>query len=185
MPVHRVCLYRVKYNSANGFLSECGGLSLKVFDCLQIYFGTVIFLSTNTQCRFFYAKTLRFPRRFSHYSRRGGNLPPAKMRSIFLYFSAQRADYNRGFAVRWRLKLIANSRPWQIRFYVIECESRKKAPCRLFSALFGSLPNVFADNRGKILPNDFQPQINRRLILGTNTNVCSLSVCALDYGRKL
>lgn len=56
----------------------------------------------------------------------------------------------------------------------------EKAPCRLFSALFGSLPNVFADNRGKILPNDFQPQINRRLILGTNTNVCSLKVFALS-----
>ena len=34
--------------------------------------------------QFFYAKTSRFPRRFSLCSRRGGNLPPAKMRSIFL-----------------------------------------------------------------------------------------------------
>ena len=38
--------------------------------------------------QFFYAKTYRFPRGFPHISRRGGNLPPVGMRSIFLYFSA-------------------------------------------------------------------------------------------------
>ena len=32
--------------------------------------------------------------RFLNNPRRGGNLPPAKMRSIFLDFSAQRAEYN-------------------------------------------------------------------------------------------
>ncbi len=40
------------------------------------------------QCRFFYAKTYRFPCGFPNRSRRGGNLPPAKMRSIFLNLSA-------------------------------------------------------------------------------------------------
>ena len=63
------------------------GIVIKIFDCLQIYFGTVICLSTNTQCGFFY-KTYRFSRKFSHYSRRGGNLPPMGMRSIFLSISA-------------------------------------------------------------------------------------------------
>ena len=48
----------------------------------------------NTQCSFFYAKTYRFPRRLSHISRRGGNLPPAGTRSVSLKISAQRADYN-------------------------------------------------------------------------------------------
>ena len=63
------------------------GIVIKIFDCLQIYFGTVICLSTNTQCGFFY-KTYRFSRKFSHYSRRCGNLPPMGMRSIFLSISA-------------------------------------------------------------------------------------------------
>ena len=35
------------------------------------------------QYRFFYAKAYRFPRRFSHISRRGGNLPPAKNAKYF------------------------------------------------------------------------------------------------------
>ena len=59
LSIHRVLLYK-NMNPANEFLSECGALSFKVFDCLQIYFGTVIFLSTNTQCRFFYAKNFAF-----------------------------------------------------------------------------------------------------------------------------
>ena len=73
----------VKYKPRERIFVRVWGLSFKIFDCLQIYFGTIICLSTNTQCRFFYAKTYRFPRRFSHISRRGGNLPPAKTAKPF------------------------------------------------------------------------------------------------------
>ena len=49
--------------------------------------------------RFFNAKSVRFPRRFSYRSRRGGNLPPAKKcEAFFLNISAQCAEYNRGEA---------------------------------------------------------------------------------------
>ena len=68
----------------NGFV-RARGLSFKIFDCLQIYFDTIICLSTNTQCRFFHAKIPRFPRRFSHYSRRGGCCRPPKTRKRFSY----------------------------------------------------------------------------------------------------
>ena len=36
LSIHRVLLYK-NMNPANGFLSECGGLSLKIFDWLQIF----------------------------------------------------------------------------------------------------------------------------------------------------
>ena len=37
LSIHRVLLYK-NMNPTNEFLSECGALSFKVFDCLQIYF---------------------------------------------------------------------------------------------------------------------------------------------------
>ena len=36
LSIHGILLYK-NMNPANGFLSECGGLSFKVFDCLQIF----------------------------------------------------------------------------------------------------------------------------------------------------
>ena len=51
LSIHGILLYK-NMNPANGFFVRARGLSLKIFDWLQIYFGTIICLSTNTQCSF-------------------------------------------------------------------------------------------------------------------------------------
>ena len=94
MSVYRVLL--CKYEPREHILSERGVCLLKYLVVYR-FFDTINCLSTNTQHRFFYAKTYRFLHRFSYRYRRGGRLPPAKMRSIFLYFYA---EYNRGEAAQ-------------------------------------------------------------------------------------
>ena len=51
------------------------------------------------QYRFFYVKAYRFPRRFSHYSRRGGCCRPWNRQRRFPLFFRVHAEYNRGEAV--------------------------------------------------------------------------------------
>ena len=91
------CLFRIIYKPRERILSAHGVCRLKYL------IGYRFFRLGNLSARkhamqFFYAKTSRFPRRFSLCSRRGGNLPPAKMRSIFPLYTAHLRGYNRGEA---------------------------------------------------------------------------------------
>ena len=53
------CLFRIIYKPRERILSERGVCRLKYLIGYR-FFGTVICLSMNTQCSFFYAKTYRF-----------------------------------------------------------------------------------------------------------------------------
>ena len=99
-------LHYNKTNPVNGYISRFTGLCCIKYEPRERVLSErgVILCKILILYRFFHAKSSRFPRRFPHRSRRGGNLPPAKMRSIFLCFSAQHAEYNRGIAA-----LTANS----------------------------------------------------------------------------
>ena len=91
------CLFRIIYKPRERILSAHGVCRLKYLIGYRFFqHGN---LSANEHAmQFFYAKTSRFPRRFSYRSRRGGNLPPAKMRSIFPLYTAHLRGYNRGEA---------------------------------------------------------------------------------------
>ena len=91
------CLFRIIYKPRERILSAHGVCRLK---CLIGYrFFQHGNLSANEHAmQFFYAKTLCFLRRFPYRSRRGGNLPPSKMRSIFPLYTAHLRGYNRGEA---------------------------------------------------------------------------------------
>ena len=60
LSIHRVLLYK-NMNPANGFFVRARGLSLKIFDWLQIFWHGNLPANEHAM-QFFYAKTYRFPR---------------------------------------------------------------------------------------------------------------------------
>ena len=80
------CLFRIIYKPRERILSAHGVCRLKYLIGYRFFrHGN---LSANEHAmQFFYAKTSRFPRRFSSRSRRGGNLPPAKTATPFSLYT--------------------------------------------------------------------------------------------------